>query len=109
MKKPFITHLFTKIIEGQNEKALSASAAKATLEHIESVGEQIRESQGEGARQSVLNFNEVKRALEQCIDFSENSKSTVTEEDHTIYYDFLHAKLTYAEKVINSELSELGL
>jgi len=109
MNKPFINHLFTKIIEGKNEKVLSASAAKATLQHVEHVGEKIREFQGNDVRQSVLNYIEVKRALEQCIDFVENPNTTVSEVDHTIYYDFLHAKLIQAEEVINNELSELRL
>ncbi|MCE2595316.1 hypothetical protein K6Y31_10865 [Motilimonas cestriensis] len=109
MKSPFINHLITKIIEGKSEVALSSSAAKATLSKLEEVAEAIRTSQGEDAKQSVLSYIEVKRALEQCIDFVDNKSTQVTDEDHTIYYDFIYSNLTKAEAIIDSELTHLGL
>ena len=109
MKSPFIDHLITNIIEGKHEKALSASAAKATLNKLDEVAETIASSQGEDFKQSVLSYAEVKRALEQCIDFVENRSTVITDQDHTIYYDFIMTNLKKAESTIDSELSHLGL
>jgi len=88
VKSPFINHLITKIMEGKNEKDLSARAAKATLTKLNEVAEVIASSQGEESKQSVLSYASVKRALEQCIDFVENSSTQITDEDHYIKITF---------------------
>lgn len=106
MKNKFVDHLFSKISEGRYEKALSAQAARAKLEQLEEVGEKIRQSQGEDVRQNVLGYKEVKRALEQCLDFIENSSSTVTDTDFSIYVSFATTKLREAESIIDAELSD---
>lgn len=106
MKKPFVEHLFTKIIEGKHEKSLSSSAARAVLEHVEGVGEAIRQAQGEEVRQNVLGYREVTRALEQCLDYIENPNTTVTDADNAIYYGYAYNRLREAEEIIDNELSE---
>jgi len=108
MNNTFINHSFKKIIEGRHSSALSASGAKSVLEHVESVANELRSSQGDEAVQNILGYKEVKRALEQCIDFIENPNSLITDTDHTIYYDFLSDRLEKAEKIIDSELPEFG-
>lgn len=53
MKNPFVTHLFSKIAEGEYEKTISASAARLILEHLESIGESIRQSQRDEVREKT--------------------------------------------------------
>jgi len=108
MKSPFVTDLFSKIIEGEYEKSLSAGAARSALEHLESVGESIRQSQGDDVRENVLGYREVKRCLEQCLDFIENPSSVVTNIDHAIYYGYAATRLKKAEEIIDSELPDFG-
>jgi hypothetical protein len=108
MKKNFVNHLFTKIIEGRNEPTLSISAIKATIEHVESVAETIRLQDGEEVVQNVLGYKEVNRALNQLLDYCNNSSSVVSDEDHTIYYDFLHTRLLKAQSIIDSDMQDYG-
>lgn len=109
MKNKFVDHLFSKIGEGRYEKALSASAAKSKLEQLEEIGEKIRQSEGDDVCQNVLGYKEVKRALEQCIDFIENKSSSVTDTDFNIYVSFAETRLIEAESIIDEELSDYGL
>ncbi|EGR0666562.1 hypothetical protein E2J97_14970 [Vibrio cholerae] len=109
MKKPFIDHLFSKIVEGRYEKALSSAAVKAKLEQLENVSEKIGSMYGNDAIQNVLGYREVKRCLEQCLDFIQNSSSEIEDVDFTIYLDFARFRLEEGERIIDSELSDLGL
>ena len=109
MKSVFIDHLFSKIVEGTYEKALSSAAAKEKLNQLEQVREKILGSYGEDAVQNVLGYREVKRSLQQCLDFIENSETTVTGADFSIYLDYSERRLKEAEEIIDVELGELGL
>ncbi|GHZ50338.1 hypothetical protein VCSRO8_3389 [Vibrio cholerae] len=109
MKNVFIDHLFSKIVEGRYEKALSVAATKAKLEQLEDVRNAIQSTSGEEAVQNVLGYREVKRSLEQCLEFIENPHSPVTDADFVIYLGYAETRLKEAEKIIDSELSELGL
>lgn len=109
MKEQFVDHLFSKIAEGRNEKALAARAVGAKIGQLEEWGERIREHSGEEARQHVLGYREVKRALEQCKDFIENSSSPVTEADFSIYVYFAKKRMLEAESIIDKEFPEFGL
>ncbi|MCG9964015.1 hypothetical protein [Shewanella cutis] len=111
MKTKLFDQMCKKIIEGKHDTVLSAAGAKATLKNVENIAETIRAQFGQDMVESVLSYKEVKRALEQCIDYVENSKTSVTDEDHTIYYDFIASKLARAEDLIETdeELKELNL
>lgn len=108
-EKLFIDHLFSKIVEGRYEKTLSTAAVKAKLEQLENVSEKIRSVYGDDAVQNVLGYREVKRSLEQCLDFIQNSSSKVEDVDFIIYLDFSRFKLKEGERIIDSELADLGL
>ena len=109
MKKPFVDHLFSKIVEGRYEKALSSAAVKAKLTQLEEVAEKIRSSNGSDAVQNVLGYREVKRALEQCLDFITNPSSMVGDADFSICNEYVAVRLKEAEVIIDSELDELML
>lgn len=109
MKKVFIDHLFSKIVEGRYEKALSAAATKAKLAQLEDVRNAIQSTYGEEAVQNVLWYREVKRSLEQCLEFIENPHSLVIDADFVIYLGYAETQLKKAERIIDSELSELDL
>lgn len=109
MKNLFIDHLFSKIIEGRYEKALSTAAVKAKLDQLENVSEKIRSVYGDDAVQNVLGYREVKRCLEKCLDFIQNSTSEVEDVDFTIYLDYSRFRLEEGERIIDSELAVLGL
>lgn len=109
MYDPFITHLFKKIGEGKRKKESSLSAIEATRKRVESVAETISQRGGKDTIQNTLWYKEVIRALNQCQDYLENSNTQVTEEDHTIYYTFLHNRLSEAERIIDSEFPDYKL
>ena len=109
MEKIFIDHLFSKIVEGRFEKTLSVAAVKAKLSQLEDVGNKIRASNGDEAVQNVLGYREVKRSLEQCLDFIENPNSHVEDSDFSIYLEYAENRLKEAETIIDSELRELSL
>ena len=109
MKTPFIDHLFSKIVEGRYEKALATAAVKAKLDQLENISEKIGSMYGDDAVQNVLGYREVKRCLEQCLDFIQNSSSDVEDVDFTIYLDFARFRLKEGERIIESELADLGL
>lgn len=109
MKNKFVDHLFSKIVEGRYEKALSSLAAQSKLEQLEEIGEKIRQSEGEEVCQNVLGYREVKRALEQCLDHIENSSSSVTDTDFYIYLSFASERLKEAESIIDEELTDYDL
>ena len=108
MNNSFVNQFFTKIIEGRSEPELSIAAINAILEHVERVAETIRIQDGQEAVQNVLGYREVTRALNQLLDYCNNPSSEVNDEDHAIYYDFLHARLLKAESIIDDELQEYG-
>lgn len=109
MKKPFIEHSFSKMIEGKFQPQLAAGIAGAVLKHLDEVKEKIGETHGDDAVENVLNYREVKRALEQIIDYCSNASSAVTDEDHSIYYEYAYNRLEKAENIIDKELSDLNL
>jgi hypothetical protein len=109
MEKRFVDHLFSKIVEGRFEKALSAAAARAKLSQLEDVSNKIRTLNSDEAVQNVLGYREVKRSLEQCLDFIENSNSLVEDSDFSIYLEYAENRLKEAEVIIDSEQGELGL
>lgn len=111
MRNKFINQVFYKIIEGKYDPISSAAGAVSTLKRVEDVAEKIQASFGKEAVQNVLSYKEVKHALNQCIDYIQNLNTKVTDVDHTIYYDFIHAKLEKAEKIIDEDedLKELDL
>lgn len=109
MKKPFIGHVSSKIIEGRYEKALSLSAANSVLKHVEEVAEIIRQKNGSEAVENVLYYAPVKRCLLQCINYIEDETSAVNDEDFRIYYAYMTQHLKIAQTIIDTELHELGL
>ena len=109
MKTKLVDHLFTKIIDGRYEPSISTLAIQSTLDKIETIREVIRKSSGEDAVQNVLHYSEVKRALEQCLEYVNNPNTWLTYDDFSIYQSFAEYKLLEAEKIIDNELSELGL
>ncbi|MEZ8467291.1 hypothetical protein AB6D20_022140 [Vibrio splendidus] len=109
MKELFIDHLFSKIVEGRYEKTLATAAVKAKLAQLENVSGKIGSMYGDEAVQNVLGYREVKRCLEQCLDFIQNLSSEVEEVDFAIYLDFARFRLKEGERIIESELADLGL
>jgi hypothetical protein len=109
MKNKLVSHSFYKIVEGKSEPALAEIAVIATIKLVDEVADKIRAAEGSEAVENVLNYREVKRALEQCLDHLTNNNSQVSSVDYSIYYDFLSNKLAQAEKVIDEELSFLNL
>ncbi|MCS6096197.1 hypothetical protein [Shewanella baltica] len=109
MKEAFVDHLFSKIVEGRFEKVLSSAAVKAKLKLLDNVSNTIQSNYGEEVAQNVLGYQEVRRSLEQCLDFIENQFSTVTKTDFSIYLYYAQIRLREAEEIIDSELSELNL
>lgn len=67
MKIIFIDQVFSQIVYGQYEKDLSAMATKQKLQQLEDVFHAIKENNGGDEAQSILGYNEVKRALEQWV------------------------------------------
>nr|WP_321401034.1 hypothetical protein [uncultured Desulfobacter sp.] len=108
MKKPFIEHSFSKMIDGKFQPQLAAGMAEAVLKHLDEVKEKIDETHGDEAVENVLSYREVKRALDQIIDYCRNASSTVTDEDHGIYYEYAYNRLKKAEDIIDKELSDLN-
>lgn len=109
MTHSLVDHLFTKMIEGKKEPILAASAAEAALKRLDEVGEKIHEVSGEEGKNNILGYYEVKRALEQIKDYCINPNTTVSDEDHGIYYGFAYNKLKEAEKIITIELPDLNI
>ena len=106
MKKKFVDHMFTKIIEGRHETSMSTVAIESTLDKIENAREIILKSRGEDVVQNVLHYSEVKRALEQCLEYINNLDTWLTYDDFAIYQHFAEDRLLEAEKIIDDELSE---
>ncbi|MDD1782960.1 hypothetical protein LRP49_17445 [Enterovibrio sp. ZSDZ35] len=109
MKDRFVDHHFTKIIEGRHEPSVSTLAITSTLKKIEIAREAILKSRDEDVVQNVLCYSEVKRALEQCLEYINNLDSWLTYDDFAIYQNFAEDRLLEAEKIIDQELPELGL
>lgn len=109
MKTKFVDHMFSKIIDGRHEPSMSTLAVKSTLDKIEIAKEAIFKSSGKDAVQNVLHYSEVKRALEQCLEYINNLDSWLTYDDFAIYQNFAEDRLLEAEKIIDDELPELGL
>lgn len=109
MFKPFIDHSFTKIGDYSSSKELSITIAREKLAQLESTLNKFS-SNGLGEEgENILDYQNVKRALEQCLRHLDESDSGVTIEDHSIYYDYAYGKLKTAESIIDSEYDELGL
>jgi phosphate uptake regulator len=109
MRNPVVDHIFSKMIEGRHERALAAESAQNVLGRIEEIAETIRKDSGEEATQSILSYREVKHALERIADYCTDLDSSVTNEDHTIYYSFASDRLKEAQKFIDKELGHLDL
>lgn len=109
MKTKFVDHMFTKIIDGRHEPSISTSAIESTLDKIETAREAILKSSGADAVQNVLHYSEVKRALEQCLEYINNLDTWLTYDDFAIYQNFAEDRLLEAEKIIDVELPELDL
>lgn len=97
MKKIFIDANFNKIAEGRDKKITSAWVTKAKLEQLEEIRKAIQSTRSEEAVQNILSYREVKRSLEQCLEFIENSHSSVTNADFVIYLSYAETQLKEAD------------
>ena len=101
-KLSFINHGFEKIGESRDlVPSTSIKSAENALEQLEEALKAISLSEGSEMAHQVLSYKTVKRALEQCLDYFKNSASSVTEEDHEIYYEYAYQKLSQAESLQN--------
>ena len=101
-KLSFINHGFEKIGESRDlVPSISIKSAEEALEKLEEALKSISLREGSEIADKVLSYKTVKRALEQCLDYFKNSASSVTKEDHEIYYAHAYQKLSDAESLQN--------
>lgn len=103
MSNKFTTHLFSKILEVRGQNSLSASAAIEALEVLEAEYSSISSSEGSEVAENVLSYKTVKRALQQCLAYHQNTNPAITYEDNLINYEYAYWKLQKAEKLAEEE------
>ena len=99
----FITYSFTKMLEPRGANPLSAMAAKDALQQLETCSRAEIERSGSDAGENIFSYRSVKRALEQLLAYYEYANSSISEEDHEIYYTYAYDKLKRAEEILKSE------
>lgn len=99
MSNKFTTHMFTYISAERGLNPLSVSAITIALETLESEYQNITKAEGEDIAENVLSYGAVKRALQQCLAYHENSNPDITYEDNCIYYEYTYLKLAESEKM----------
>ena len=109
MLKPFIDHSFTKIGDYSASREFSITVAREKLAQLESTLNKFSSNGLAEEGENILDYQNVKRALEQCLRHIVESDTAVTIEDHSIYYDYAYGKLKAAESIIDAEYDELGL
>lgn len=109
MQYPFIDHSFSKIFEVSHDPQFAKVFVESKLKQLDEVSEVIRSSQGSDAVENILNYRLTHRALSQCLEYINNSNSSINESDYYIYCSFLAIALKEAEQIIDKELSHLRL
>ena len=99
----FVTQSFTKMLEPRGANPLSAVAAKDALQKLETCSQAEIERSGSDAGENIFSYRSVKRALEQLLTYYEDASSSISEEDHEIYYTYAYDKLKIAEEILKSE------
>lgn len=97
MNNKFITHLFTKLLEARGRTTLSESAAIEALQALETEFDTISLTVGAGSAEGLLSYKTVKRALQQCLAYHQNSNPDLTYEDNLINYEYAYWKLQQYE------------
>lgn len=106
MKNPFIDHSWSKIVE---RDAVAKVMIDAKIKQLDAVAEKIRISAGSDVVENVLDYTLVKRALEQCLVHLSGATEAVTADDYYIYSGYADYQIADAQRIIDSELSHLGL
>lgn len=106
MKRPFIDHSWSKIVE---RDPVAKVMIDAKVKQLDEVAEAIRISAGSDAVENVLDYTLVKRALEQCLAHLSGATEVVTAHDYYIYSGYADYRIAEAQRTIDSELSHLGL
>ena len=76
---------------------------RATVHQIEKLNRLsalVERQFGEGAKQRVLQYEEVEYALKKILDYHTNTHSTLPDESFKIYNFFVLHKLKYAEHIL---------
>ncbi len=108
MKKPFIDHSWSKIVDkGDFAKIVLAQKLKLLEEVAGTIGG-CSDADADSV-ENVLAYQQVRRALEQCLAYLEGRADAVTETDYFIYWHYADYRLRDAERIIDDELSDLGL
>ncbi|WP_148561908.1 hypothetical protein [Thiopseudomonas alkaliphila] len=97
MSNKLTTHLFTKILEIRGHNPVSKSAAREALQALETEFKSISLAEGAETAENLLSYKTVKRALEQCLAYHQNSNPTLTYEDNLINYEYAYWKLQQYE------------
>lgn len=106
MKSPFIDHSWSKIVE---RDAVARVMIEAKIKQLDAVAEVVRKDSGSDTVENVLSYRLVKRALEQCLGHLLGTAPSVTTDDYYIYSDYAEHQIIEAQRIIDSELSHLGL
>ena len=106
MRKPIIDHSWNSILEGDE---LAKICLIKKIEQLVEMSDTIRSHYDENTVANVMDNGNILYALNKALEYLEDPNSPLTETDFYIYYSFASDEAKNSERIIDEELSELGL